>query len=143
MGIANLTQVLLRIIPFVASVLKKVSVSAMYKSESGARLKSLKKAWKGKVLSDGKELTGKGRLTNHVMNTLQNYYGLAIRQSKGNQYAMRRSIAALIHHCSENPCDEKRHLFCPKNADSWCKYQADKINRKKTYKQHISISSAV
>ena len=37
----------------------------------------------------------------------------------------------------------RRHQFCPRSAESWCKYQADKITKKKTYKQHISIPAAV
>lgn len=109
----------------------------------GSRLRTLKDNMKGKVLDDGKKLTGQGRLTNHIMNTLQNYYGLAIRQNKGNVYAMKKSIAAIIHHCSENKDNELRHKFCPRTADSWCLYQSDKITKKNTYKPHINIPEAV
>jgi len=45
----------------------------------------LKQTWKGKKLSDGKGLTGKGRMTEKVMNTLQNYYGMSIRQNTGSE----------------------------------------------------------
>lgn len=45
----------------------------------------------GKKLSDGKGIgRSKGRLTDKVMNTLQNHYGMAIRQNTQNLYAMKR-----------------------------------------------------
>ena len=78
-----------------------------------------------------------------MINTLQNYYGLAIRQNKGNAYGMRKSIAALINHCSAHSNDNIRHQFCPTGPDSWCKYQSDKVTNKKTSKNHISLPPAV
>ena len=109
----------------------------------GSRLRSLKVLYKGKVLKDGKRLTGKGRMTDKVINTLQNYYGMSIRQNKGNLYGMKKSIAGLIHHCSESSSDEERHKYCPRTSDSWCKYQRDKINQTLTYKNSINIPEAV
>lgn len=44
----------------------------------GSRLRKLKLKYKGKLLADGKPITGPGRLTDRVIDTLQNYYGLAI-----------------------------------------------------------------
>ena len=49
-----------------------------------ARLRTLKSTYKGKLLPDGKRLTGPGRLTERVINTLQNYYGMIIRGNVGN-----------------------------------------------------------
>ena len=74
------------------------------------------------LLDDGKHLTGKGRMTDKVINTLQNYYGMAIRQNKGKLYSMKKSVAALIHHCSVNDDGEKSHKYCPIAKDSWCKF---------------------
>ena len=45
----------------------------------GSRLERLKSSTKGRKLSDGKGLSGNGRLTAGKMDVLQNYYGLAIR----------------------------------------------------------------
>ena len=48
----------------------------------GSRLRNVKSQYKGKKLSDSIGIGGgKGRLTNEVMNTLQNHYGMAIRHS--------------------------------------------------------------
>ena len=43
----------------------------------GARCRKLCQSWKGRKLSDGKGMTGKGRLTDKAINTLQNYFGMA------------------------------------------------------------------
>ena len=52
-------------------------------------IRNVKSQFKGKKLSDSKGIGGgKGRLTNKVMNTLQNHYGMAIRQNTHNLYAM-------------------------------------------------------
>ena len=109
----------------------------------GSRLRALKVSYKGKLLSDGKRLTGKGRMTDKVINTLQNYYGMAVRQNKGDLYGMKKSIAALIHHCSENDDAEDRHKFCPQSNDTWCKYQLDKVNNTSKYKKSINIPNAI
>ena len=52
-------------------------------------------------LSDGKPLFGRGRLTDKTVNTFQNFYGMAIRQNKGNLYQMKKTIGAILHHCSD------------------------------------------
>ena len=108
----------------------------------GTRLKKLKKSCKEK-LSDGKTLNGKGRLTEKVINTLQNAYGLVIRQNVGNLYEMKKGVGALLFHYSENEDMEKRHHFCPRGATSWCKYQSDKVTGKKTYKESLNIPPAI
>ena len=45
----------------------------------GYRLRTYKSDYKSTLLSDHKKLSGAGRLTNKVKNTLQNYYGMVIR----------------------------------------------------------------
>ena len=45
----------------------------------------------GKKLSDGKGLGRKGRLTTARIDTLQNFYGLTIRNNKGNSEAMSKA----------------------------------------------------
>ena len=58
---------------------------------------------KGTKLSDGKGVTGAGRLTNQMIKKLQNYYGFAIRQNKGNLAGMKEAINAIKHHIIEEP----------------------------------------
>ena len=58
---------------------------------------------------------GKGKLTKQVINTLHNYYGIAIRNNKGKTLPeMKAAIAAVILHCveKEGVSDDKRHKFC-------------------------------
>ena len=81
---------------------------------------------KGKKLSDKKGISGKGRLTDKVINTLQNYYGMSIRQNKGNLYRMKKAVAAILYHCSQNDNTEDRHKYCPRTSKhganiSWIK----------------------
>ena len=47
----------------------------------GTRLRKLRNDMKGKKLSDGKGILGKGRLTDKIINKMQSYYGMAIRQN--------------------------------------------------------------
>ena len=105
----------------------------------GHCLRTYKSDYESALLSDHKKLSGAGRLTNKVMNTLQNYYGMVIRSNVGNLYQMKKGIAAIIHHCSEylvkvdgsdqKVCDDDaRHKFCPEGLKSWCKYQKQKVS---------------
>ena len=59
----------------------------------GTWFRSIKKDYKKKKLLDGKGIGGgKERLTDKVINTLQNHYGIAIRQNIDNFYAMRKAV---------------------------------------------------
>ena len=49
----------------------------------GTRLRKLRNEKKHEILSDGKIISGKGRLTDKIINKMQNYYGVAIRQNPG------------------------------------------------------------
>lgn len=108
----------------------------------GTRLRDLKLKYRGKRLPDGKTIGGVGRLNEKTINTLQNYYGVAIRNNN-ELYAMKKSVAAILHHCSDNSSLDERHKYCPRASDSWCRYQSDKITGKTTYKTKINIPKAV
>ena len=45
------------------------------------RYRTLRTTLKGKILSDGKKISGRGRLADKVINTMQNYYGMTIHQN--------------------------------------------------------------
>ena len=67
----------------------------------GGRLRTLRSTFQGK-LYDGKRLGGAGRLTEKMINTLQNHYGVPIRQNSNTSvYEMKRAIGAVLFHCSE------------------------------------------
>jgi len=53
---------------------------------------------------------------------MQNYYGLAIRRNTSNLYAMKKAVYAILFHFTENKDASDRHKFCPRDANSWCKY---------------------
>ena len=68
-------------------------------------------------LTDGKTLGGKDRLTDKVINKLQNYFGIAIRQSTGNTvYQLKKAIGVVLFHCSEAADLETRHQMCPQTT---------------------------
>ncbi len=56
---------------------------------------------------------------------------------------MKKSVAAILFHYSENPNEEDKHKYCPRDVDSWCKYQSDKLTQKNTYKAKVSLPSAI
>ena len=56
---------------------------------------------------------------------------------------MKKSVAAVLFHYSESSNVETRHQYCLRTKDSWCKFQADKITGKSTYKEKVSIPAAV
>ena len=97
----------------------------------GTRLRKLKKDMGKKVLSDGKRIGGKNRLTDGEIDLLQNYYGNAIRSHTNDVKVMSRAVWATYFHklsTDEHP----QHGLCPQTSDSWCKY----VKNKKGYKHH-------
>ena len=88
----------------------------------GTRLRKLRNEKKLEKLSDGKKISGKGRLTDKIINKMQNYYGMVIRPNPGRLFDMKKGIGAVLWHCSDITDPEARHQFCPKSIHSWCKY---------------------
>lgn len=85
---------------------------------TGSALYELKKRLRGQKLDDGKTIGGKGRLTKEAIESLQNYYGKAIRGNVGDVKAMMKAVQATLLH--KNSTDETpRHHLCD---PSWCKY---------------------
>ena len=66
----------------------------------GMRCRRLKQDWKGKKLEDGEGIAGAARLTDKMIDTLQNYYGFAIRQNAGNLTGMSKAVKAILAHLS-------------------------------------------
>lgn len=88
----------------------------------GSRLRRLKNKKRGQKLVDGKSLSGKGRLTDAVIDSFQVYYGKAIRENTDNVDKMRSAVwATYLHKISRD--DQPRHELCPVGEDSWCGYQ--------------------
>ena len=89
-------------------IIKKECVGHVQK-RLGTRLRTLRTTLKGKILSDGKKISGRGRLTDKVINTMQNYYGMAIRQNSNDLFAMRKSVIATLMHNTNFDDAETRH----------------------------------
>ena len=90
----------------------------------GTRLRRLKQENRGLKLGDGKGLSGAGRLTDKLIDTLQNYYGFASPQNAGKLDAIEQSVRAILPHnasSKENPMHDK----CPDGEGSWCGYKID------------------
>ena len=96
----------------------------------GNRLRKLKTRVKG--------LGGKGKLTNAIIDRLQNYYGIAIRANSGNLDGMKKAVLASLFHVASSK-DNEWHDHCPSSTDSWCLFQRDIINKTSTYKPGVGL----
>ena len=78
---------------------QKVECAGHIQKRMGGRLRRKKRDMKGIKLSDGKTIAGRHRLTDHLIDTFQRYYGKALRENKGDlpnmQKAVKRYLAPL------------------------------------------------
>ena len=110
-------------------------------------LRKYKNNMKGQKLFDGKGVKGRGRLTDIMMDKMQNYYGKAIRENKenkGNLQGTKDGIKAAQHYTitSGSMPLEKQHQYCPKDKNSWCRFWKDKLNGTSTYdesKRYLAV----
>ena len=124
--------------PYGEDLITKSECIGHIQKRVGARLRRLCNGYKGKKLSDGKPLKGKNRLTLKIIDTLKNYYGMAIRQNTHSLADMVNAVLATLYHVAstdENP----NHGLCPSSADTWCKWQKDPA----TYKHKHGIPEAI
>ena len=84
-------------------------------------------------------MSGRGKLNDKVIDSLQNVYGIAIRENQGELYKMKKAVGAILYHCTNFEDNEKRHQFCPRDTKSWCKFQKDKVVGSSTYKEAINM----
>ena len=90
----------------------------------GSALREYKRKKQGIKLADGKSVGGKGRLTDVLVDKMQNYFEGAIRRNNDSLEGMLSSIWAIFYHVviDIKSSLEVQHRFCPKSKDSWCKY---------------------
>ncbi|GFW15047.1 uncharacterized protein TNCV_983391 [Trichonephila clavipes] len=84
-----------------------------------------------KLKSKRKDLGGRGKLTDAIIDKLQNYYGIAIRDNVNNLQGMRWAVIAAFFHCCSN-AKQQMHGQCPVGPDSWCKCQ-QAVSKDKIY----------
>ncbi|GFV17383.1 uncharacterized protein TNCV_3078221 [Trichonephila clavipes] len=87
----------------------------------GTRLRNILKMSKGIKLSHGKIISGRGRLTLKEVDSIQHYYGLAIRKNFSSVEDIKRAIWAIYFHKLSTE-DNPQHALCPLGEDSWCSY---------------------
>ena len=78
----------------------------------GCRLRSLKKNEKG--------LGGKGKSTNNMIDRLQNFYGIAIRQNKNNIKNLQSAVRATFFRVASSKENNWHYPDCPEGSDSRC-----------------------
>ena len=95
----------------------------------GTGLRDILKTNKGKKLGDGKGISGRNRLTKKRIDSLQNYYGKAVRNNIGDVQSARNAVLAILDH-SASTDEHPMHARCPKGKESWCGYQRAMACRK-------------
>lgn len=78
--------------PYDGIKIKKLECIGHVQKRLGTRCRNICQKLGGKKLSDQKLINGRGRLTEKAINTLQNYYGMAIRQNVSNIYQMKKCV---------------------------------------------------
>ena len=108
--------------PYGDTAVSKEECIGHVQKQIGKGMRDLKQKLGIKKLADGKAIGGRGRLTDKRIDSLQNYYRIAVRRHAGNVSATARAIrASLCHEASSNA--EPMHQYCPEGSDSWCGYQ--------------------
>ena len=107
----------------------------------GTNLRKLKKNFAGKKLEAGGTIGGRGRLTDAMIESLQTYYGLAVRANIGDLQAMCRAIwASLMHRVSTD--ELPKHQYCPPGIESWCGWQRQQAGGD-AYQHHNILPQAI
>ena len=66
----------------------------MYKKRLGTRFRNKVKKYKG----TSTPITGRFQLNEKTINSMQNFYGIAIRQNLNDKYEMKKAIGAILFH---------------------------------------------
>ena len=131
--------------PHSGVTLKKAECVGHVQKRVGKRLRDIRDKHKGKIIivkgKNSKGIGGMGKLPEKAINSLQNYYGMAIRSSK-DLYSMKKAVAAVVHHCSDAKTPEDRHKYCPQGDESWCGFVRNK-GKGKVYKPKISLPAEI
>lgn len=125
-------------------VIEKMECVGHVQKRMGKRLRTYKFKNSKKILSDGKKIGGQGRLTGHAIDTIQIFYGLAIRRNaiQGVE-AMKAGIWAEYFHLGSTD-DKPEHGLCPKDDKTWCKFQKSKLEGTEyRHSEHTHLPSAV
>ena len=73
-------------------VLEKVECVGHVQRQLGTRLRNMVKEHKDTTTL----LSGKGKITEKVINSAQNFYGITIRQNSGTLYEIKTAVCAIL-----------------------------------------------
>ena len=62
------------------------------------------------------------------MNSMQNNYGMAIRENNDSLHNMKKATGAILWHCTNFADNTYRHWFCSRTEDSWGKFNKNNPN---------------
>lgn len=102
--------------PYDGKEIVKLECVGHYQKRLGKGLRQLVKT---------KKIGGKGKLTQALIDKLQNYFGIALRSNTESVEKMKRAIWASMFHVAAND-SQPLHAKCPLGEDSWCTYQVAK-----------------
>ena len=105
---------------------KKLECVGHVQKPVGCQLQNLKKK--------EKRLGGKGKLTDRIIDKLQNYYGIAIRSNKNNLKAMQAATRTTLFHVASSKENNLHYPHCPTRPGSWWKCNKDRADGTSTYK---------
>ncbi|XP_032242888.2 uncharacterized protein LOC116621099 [Nematostella vectensis] len=114
-------------------VVEKKECVGHVQKRMGTALRKLKKTNAG--------IGGKGKLTDAMIDKLQNYYGIAIRSNLDDLKGMKKAIYATLFHCASND-KVVLHDYCPDGPNSWCGYKRGSANKTKTFKHGSGLPKA-
>ena len=106
----------------------------------GSRLRSLKKRTGQARLADGKCIGGRGRLTDKTIDSLQVYYGKAIRENTHDITETKKAVMAIWHH-KKSTDYEPDHDLCPPGEKSWFGYKGSGQGHIRLYPSTSTSSS--
>ena len=114
---------------------KKLEYIGRVQKRVRCRLQNLKKKEKG--------LGGKGKLTDCIIDKLQNYYGITIRSNKNNLKTMQAVTNATLFHVASTKENNLHYPYCPTGSGSWCKYSKDRADSTSTYKPGLGLPISI
>ena len=123
-------------------VVRKEECVGHIQKRIGRALREYKRRHKGIKLADHKSVGGPKRLTDAMIDHIQNFYGQAIRNNN-NLQSMQNAIWAIFYHMikDETLTVDEQHKYCPQSPDRWCKFWFDNINGTTTYLEKNRLDS--
>ena len=115
-----------------------VEVTKKESIQKRTALRNLVVAYKNQVVDDRKGIGGRGTLTLRVIDSIQNYYGRAIRSNLHDLPGAKQAVQAILLHMSSTDA-KPNHQLCPKGRNSWCGWQRDVANGTSAYRHKQKI----